>query len=387
MITVIADDFTGAAELAGIALRYHCTVELGTEVNRETKADVFILATDSRSLKEADAVQEMKKHTEALLALQPALIFKKTDSVLRGHILAELTAQLSVTECNRAILVAGNPALGRTIQNGRYFLHDKPIHESSFSHDPDFAITSSAVGDMLRSNGYPVYIKKSNDVLPDTGIIVGEVAQVIELEAWATRMDNKTLAAGAAGFFEALLSLAVPRFQAVTRLDTKRATAQRRGAPKSLFVCGTTFANSRETIQKIHAGGGPVSYMPEEVISAAWNGKYNYVKWANEVVALIKKHGKAIIAIHAGTTGSKSDELREKMAGLVHEVLQRSMIQELIIEGGATAWAVIKQSGITQFFPIEELAPGVVRMQTSDPELFVTVKPGSYWWPVGIWNF
>jgi uncharacterized protein YgbK (DUF1537 family) len=148
-----------------------------------------------------------------------------------------------------------------------------------------------------------------------------------------------------------------------------------------LFVCGTTFSNSRNAIQKIYVNGGPVSYMPEEIIDA--------VQWADEVTALVKKHGKAIVAIHAGLTGNSTDphRLRLRMAGLVKEVLQRNIIQELIIEGGATSWAVIQQSELTQFFPVEEMAPGVVRMQTIDADLFLTVKPGSYQWPAGMWDF
>jgi D-threonate/D-erythronate kinase len=97
MIAVIADDFTGAAELAGIGLRYHLNVELGAQVNKDTKADLFVVATDTRSMGEAEAVQEMEKHTRELMALRPEMIFKKTDSVLRGHVLAEMRAQLSLT--------------------------------------------------------------------------------------------------------------------------------------------------------------------------------------------------------------------------------------------------------------------------------------------------
>jgi uncharacterized protein YgbK (DUF1537 family) len=385
MIAVIADDFTGAAELAGIGLRYHLNVELGTEVNKDTKADLFIIATDTRSLNEAEAVLDMQKHTRDLLALQPALIFKKTDSVLRGHILAEMRAQLSLTGFEKAVLVAANPALGRTIQNGRYYLHGKPVHESSFSQDPDFAITSSAVEDMLRGNGYPLHIKRSEEALPATGIIVGEAAQTTDLQSWASKMDNKTLIAGASGFFSAMLDIMLAGKQIVVS-NTKKADR----LPFSLFVCGTTFANSRNAIQQIKAAGGPVCYMPEDIIRSIHSGTYSYVRWANEVVALVKQHGKAIVAIQENSTKNMSigtGQLKEKMAGLVNEVLHRSMVQELIVEGGATAWALIRQCGLTRFFPVEEMAPGVVRMQTDDPGLFITVKPGSYQWPKGLWNF
>jgi uncharacterized protein YgbK (DUF1537 family) len=385
MIAVIADDFTGAAELAGIGLRYHLNVELGTEVNKDTNADLFVVATDARSLSEAAAVRVMEKHTRDLLALQPDMIFKKTDSVLRGHILAEMRAQLSLTGFEKAVLVAANPALGRTIRNGRYYLQGKPVHESSFSHDPDFAITSSVIEDMLRCKGFPVHVKTFDEALPATGIIVGEATQTADLQSWAARVDKTTLIAGASGFFTAMLD---EMLGDVKHSDKNEKRTER--LPLSLFVCGTTFANSRNAIKDIKAAGGPVCYMPDEIIRSVHSGAYSYVKWANEVVALVKKHGKAIVAIHEGSTRNIAVNpalLKEKMAGLVQEVLQRSMVQELIVEGGATAWALIGQSGLTRFFPVEEMAPGVVRMQTNDPGLFITVKPGSYQWPEGLWNF
>jgi D-threonate/D-erythronate kinase len=384
MIAVIADDFTGAAELAGIGLRYNLTVELGTEVNTATNADLFVIATDARSLPEVEAVAVMQKHTRELLALQPAMIFKKTDSVLRGHVLAEIQAQLSLTGFKKAVLVAANPALGRTIENGRYYLHGKPVHESSFAHDPDFAISSSVILDMLRSREGSVYVKRFDETLPEAGIIVGEAAQTADLQAWATRMDNTTLIAGAAGFFTAMLDkMLAGKRPAKSDILTER-------LPFSLFVCGTTFSQSRNTIKQIKAAGGPVCYMPDEIIRSVHSGTYSYVKWANEVVALVKQHGKAIVAIHEDATRDTAvgaGQLKEKMAGLVNEVLQRSMVQELIVEGGATAWALISQGNLTRFYPVEEMAPGVVRMQTNDPNLYITVKPGSYQWPDGLWDF
>jgi uncharacterized protein YgbK (DUF1537 family) len=326
-----------------------------------------------------------------LMLLQPELIFKKTDSVLRGHILAELAAQLPIAQCDKAVLVPANPTLGRTIQNGRYFLHGQPVHETSFSEDPDFAIKSSSIEDMLKVNGHTVHIKKAHEALPAEGIIVGEATARQDLQAWAARIDHDTLAAGAAGFFEAILET---KMALITRRQTApllhHNVAPLSASSPSLFVCGSTFANSRNWVQKIQAANGPVCYMPENIIQSNYTGRYAYVKWGNEVEALIKKHGKAIIAIHPDANNGlplEAAQMRQKMAGLVNEVLQRQIVKELFIEGGATAWSVVNASGLSQFFPVQEPGTGVVRMYTSDAELCITVKPGSYPWPIAMWNF
>src|ERR1700761_4620702 len=138
MIAVIADDLTGAAELGGIGLRYGLRTEIRTSVGTAAGADLLVIAADSRSKSEAAAVEEMTTITRQLRLLQPGWIYKKTDSVLRGHVIAELKAHLQALDFQSALMVPANPALGRTIRDGHYYLNGEPIHESSFSADPEF---------------------------------------------------------------------------------------------------------------------------------------------------------------------------------------------------------------------------------------------------------
>ncbi|MDB5190444.1 MAG: four-carbon acid sugar kinase family protein, partial [Segetibacter sp.] len=114
MIAVIADDLTGAAELGGIGLKYGLKAEIATEVDVNTKAELLIISANTRSIKEDDAVGKIKQITTDLLALHPKFIYKKIDSVLRGHVVAELKAQMEVMQAHRALIVPANPSLNRT---------------------------------------------------------------------------------------------------------------------------------------------------------------------------------------------------------------------------------------------------------------------------------
>ena len=51
----------------------------------------------------------------------------------------------------------------------------------------------------------------------------------------------------------------------------------------------------------------------------------------------------------------------------------------LMIEGGATAYAIIQRLGWNSFSIERELAPGVVTIQYK--QTLITLKPGSYPWP------
>lgn len=390
MIAVIADDFTGAAELGGIGLRYGLQVEISTGVQIRLSsglspmggkpADLLIISADTRSMSEEEAGAEMERLTRALLPLNPVFLYKKVDSVLRGHVAAEMDAHMRVLGLEQALLIPANPKLERTIRDGRYFLKGKPIHESSFADDPEFAIRSSEVRDMVRR--VEASVLKTTDALPASGIVVGEVTSTADLAAWAERLEGQAFAAGASGFFTAVLdklhaenlaSKQPPLYSALTS-----------GHP-GLIVCGSTFEQSRDTIQKIHRKGGPVSYMPPRLAALEPDVEGDYERWAEEVVALIRNTGRAIVAVSPSSSveGPRAARmLRERTARLVQKVLGRTTIRELFIEGGSTAYAILQQTGLHTFFPIEEMAAGVIRMRVGEnPGLSVTVKPGSYTWP------
>jgi len=385
MIAVIADDLTGAAELGGIGLRYNLAVEIATTVNTASKADLLIIATDTRSMPEELALQEMELVTKKLKEINPATIFKKVDSVMRGHVVSEIKVHLQKLGLDKALLVPANPAFGRTINNGRYFIKGKPIHLTSFAHDPEFAITSSRVQHMLRVDEKAVYLRGIGDPLPDSGIVIGECITNDDLLHWASKADDNTLLAGGAGFFIALLE----------SLDLKdRVEASNNHVEltyPALFVCGSTHDESRQSIKKIKENGGPVSYMPCDIIKAENLADSLFEFWADEIVSLLNSHKKAIIAIDEyatkGITITAAD-LRNKKAKVVEMVFRKTTIKELLVEGGSTAAAIINRLNFNSFSPIKELGPGVIKMKvdTTD-DLFLTLKPGSYNWPTSIWNF
>ena len=79
MIYVIADDLTGAAEIAGICARYGLLTSFSLgEVRTVDAYDAHVIATETRQQSLSDARKEIRKLCEALPT--DALLFKKTDS-------------------------------------------------------------------------------------------------------------------------------------------------------------------------------------------------------------------------------------------------------------------------------------------------------------------
>lgn len=382
MIIVIADDLTGAAELGGIGLRYNLRVEVSTQVDLNPKADLLVIATDTRSMNCEDAVAEMEKVTEEIVKLDPILIFKKVDSVLRGYVAEELLAHITKLSLSRALLVPANPGLGRTIVNGQYLLNGEPLHQSTFAYDPDMPVITSSVVEMLAGKGIMVSSQKHYEVLNYEGIIVGDAADHNDLKAWAGLVNRNMIIAGAANFFTALLDrIVIPDEQ-------PQQTESRAFEYPALIVSGTAFKKSADAIKKLKAARVPVSYMPQAIIRESEADEDLYEAWCTEIISYISTFGKAIIAIDPQDTrdvNSQNGLLRNKMAVVVNRVFEQIHINELLIEGGSTAAAVLKQLGISKIYPVQELSPGVIRMiADDDPELYITIKPGSYAWPASV---
>src|SRR4051794_24483885 len=105
MIVVIADDFSGAAELAGAAANLGLSSEVQIAAfDAEPDCDVIAIDTNTRSMAPGDAAEVVRHAVLQALKRSPALLFKKTDSVLRGNVMAELETILDITGQRQALL-------------------------------------------------------------------------------------------------------------------------------------------------------------------------------------------------------------------------------------------------------------------------------------------
>ncbi|MBD2705143.1 four-carbon acid sugar kinase family protein [Spirosoma sp. BT702] len=379
MVAVIADDLTGAAELAGIGLSFGLTVELAMSVNPQSTAELIVIATDARSVSESEAVQEMSEVSATLRTMKPQLIFKKTDSVLRGYVIAEAKAQLDVLDLEKALIVPANPALGRMLIDGHYYVQGQLIHQTHFSTDPEFPIIESDVLKRLSVNDVPLTVQPSTTASLQPGIVIGEAGTQGDLKIWAGRIDEQTLPGGGAGFFEAVLG---------TRYVPKRIPSPEIIlGNRKFYVCGTAFGRSVELVKKAAVAKNGVSYMPKNLLNSVDQEAAELANWVERIVACFERHDAVIIAIESNTSG-QAIQLRSVMAKAVKQVLDQVSVDELIIEGGSTASAVLREIGVTQLAPTHELATGVVRSAAIDHEpLYITMKPGSYRWPTDLWSF
>ena len=350
MVVVIADDITGAAELAGMACSCGLHTEMLTKMApRLPSCDVLVMATDTRSMTEGDAVA-CTITTARQLAGYGCMLFKKTDSALRGHIMAEIQALLSVTDYGRAVFIPANPSKNRIIRQGVYYVDGVPIDETDFSRDPEFPAFSSLMTERFPSAS-------------EMGVIIPDVESMEDIRAAIDDVPEDTLLVGAADLFSVWL-------QGMGHVRQDAFKPARVGGNNIILVCGSTQSKAvRPDI--------PTSSMPLEV----YDDVAPVSLWKEQAVALYeKRHAIALNIPHRHLTGREvAVRLRGMMAEVVKTLVERHLPANLVIEGGATAYCCLKSLGWDTFHVIGEMSPGVVSMEATNGTV-ITLKPGSYDW-------
>ncbi len=370
---VIADDITGAAEMAGIAHSHGFLVRLVCGCATATNG-ITVIATDTRSMTEEEAVAETRRIVLPLYLEGDGgrLFFKKTDSALRGHVVAELSALMQATGYQRAVFLPANPSKGRIIRNGIYYIkevrgqrsevREVPIHETAFSYDPEFPATTSVMKER-----FPDAAQKGI-IMPDAES-TADIRKVI-----ADYDDGKTLFAGAADLFETYIEVRGERLEVREMSESKYYSLTSHLSPltpkSTLFLCGSTQSQPLDL-------GIPVTAMPLDI----YNGNNDITPWLKEAESLYTQQGSLMITIpHRHRTGKEvAIHLRKMTARLIQHLVEKQQPRQLIIEGGASAFATLQHLGWNELEVVSQLAPGVIKTKAPNGT-FVIMKPGSYPW-------
>ena len=380
----VADDLTGAAEVAGVAWRRGLGAEVHTQAGLPPLSPFVVLDTDSRTRGEAEARARSRAAGSWLAALGPDLAYKKVDSVLRGWVRAEIEELLTSLGWERALVLPGNPGLGRVVRDGRYFVDGRPVDRTDFARDPLHPVRSSDVLEMLGPGGArPLARGRPGSHPLAEGITVGDAAGRADLVAWARRVDEGLLAAGGGEFFDALLEAKG------LELRMPAPPVAPEGAGRRLFVCGSTSERSRRALQAGRERGVHVLSIPEALFRGEGAAEDLMQRWTGAAGAALDKAPAVVLAIDR--PGSHDSPAAARLEGLLAEaaerVLRREPVSGLFVEGGATAAALIHRLGWTRLTVLRELAPGVVCLRSDGPQAPpLTIKPGSYAWPEALWG-
>lgn len=368
MLIVIADDITGAAEIAGTALEYGLKTVLTTDITTSLpNTDVAVIATDTRSESEEKAesiVKQITKHT----VKGGNMLFKKTDSVLRGHIVTELRAILETANLRNALIIAQNPSKGRIITSGTYYIKGVKLEDTAFRHDPEFPALSSRVKVLL--NNMVCTLGLDDNMLQDNTIYVADASDEYEIRRQVEKADSHTLLAGGADLFNILLQM---KYERMT--EHKQNATLPSAKKRSIIICGSTQSKNITNEPYIKAAKSREEIMPDDVF---YGGSPE--NWIAHLTTQYSIYKSLIISIGQRENAGKACALRLKsiVAEAVCNLISTAPPDLMIIEGGATAYSILRHLKWNVLKLHNEYAPGIVSMTHGTTE--VILKPGSYPW-------
>ena len=395
---IIADDLSGAADCAVGCTNHglHAVVALGDD-GAEIDADVLAVDGDTRRLQPEHAAQEAARLLRKHCGDGTALLYRKFDSTLRGHVGAELARTIEVRRAMNpdhgrvvAVFAPAFPAAGRTTIDGQQLLHGRPLEETAIAHLEDSAVSSDVCALMERADlraalvglsqirGEVEALRNSmramaNDV--DVLVCDAETDEDLSIVAEASMILGRgTVWAGSAG-----LARFLPRAAGLTgsRADLSRRTFVTQPA---LFVVGSGSPTSREQAELLAARSDTIDVrIPPEILLA---GKQS-LEWRDyqlRIESALNQRRDLVVLPEAGPQLDRSMGI--KLAASLAELVRpfAGVVGSLVVTGGETARAVFDAWGINRLHIVGEVEPGLPFSLTSgwSRELAVLTKAGGF---------
>lgn len=343
-IAVIADDLTGALDTGVQFRQWGYTVHL-TDTPENSTAEVTITNTDTRNKTPEQAYQTT--YSVAIKLRNHDIIYKKTDSTLRGNPGPELQAILDATGETRAILSPTYPPTQRRVEDGHLYIAEKPITETEYIHE--YRRKTSYIPEILDTET-PIHTVKNLADAPETGITV--IDSETERDLMRISVNYTQIMAGSAGLADALCQTL-------------------RNPPPVLTVIGSTRTETRRQAEQLCERLGAVSIPLDTMKALNQTPQKETVQTAKNAL----ENGHDVILTSAPTpeiieeTRAEAkrlcitpQELEARITTALAEATESLLTQSLsgiIITGGATALAVTKQLGTRNIEILDEVQPGV----------------------------
>lgn len=350
----LADDLTGALEIGAAFAEYgfNMAVTMGRSLRAAGTPDLdgLIVDTETRHLPSPKARRVMSVLASAARHGRWKLIFKKTDSTLRGNIASELDALASGIPEHPVIYAPAYPQTGRTVQQGRLYVDGQPVSETSYAQDLLNPVTEVSIPSLLAHEAHVDVIASPSapaGPLRSPAIYVLDGESISDLQAAAASVVR--VAAGAAGFARALAA----------QMGSRHSASPVPQVSNCLVVNGSLHEASLRQIAHVRETGWTFA-LPADAAAAMCRPGWTVLCCDNVVGEGVTR------ARHVGR--------------LVRQILQAVQIDLLVVFGGDTAFGVLQALGRPLVWPIAEIVPGApfasLRQPGRDSCLWLVTKGG-----------
>ena len=400
----IADDFTGATDLAGLLARSHVQVSLRIGVPQEplsNTAPFEIIALKCRTAPVEKAVAESLAALSWLQAAGAQRFFWKYcstfDSTPQGNIGTVAEALMAALGTTQSIYCPAFPENGRSIFMGNLFVGEQPLAESPMKDHPLTPMRDSNLVRLLEPQvRQPVGLINRHVVAKGTAALRDGLAQrardgIAHVVVDAVANDDLHVVAEACHDMRLLtggsaVAMPLPALwmkQGYVKADLTARTKRIESGP-AIVLSGSCSAMTNRQVAAYLAEGHPGFKL--NPLDLTENGADAALAW------LSKRRPDETPLVYATTAPedvrAAQQELGVERAGQsVEETLAACAVKardrgfrRFIIAGGETSGAVAKALGVTRLDIGTEIAPGVpwCFAETAGHDVAITLKSGNF---------
>ncbi len=378
----IADDFTGATDLAALLARsgVPVSVRIGVPDDSDTSSTIEIIALKIRTAPVQEAIADARSALGWLKRAGAQRFYWKYcstfDSTKQGNIGPVAQALMADLDAPQAIYCPAFPENGRTVFMGNLFVGDVPLHESPMKDHPLTPMRDSNLLRVLAPQvGAAVGLVNRHVVARGADAVRVHLSQlaaqgIVHVIVDAVCADDLSVIAQASadmalitgGSAAAMPLPAIWRAQGLLSLDAGQPSHQPVSGP-ALVLSGSCSAMTNAQVGDYVAKGQPAYRL--DPVELSTQGAEAALAW----LALQPMDAAPIIYATANPSDVAAAQAllgRDRAGHLVEETLAQCAVAALskgirrfVVAGGETSGAVANALGIARLDVGPEIAPGV----------------------------
>lgn len=388
LLGCIADDFTGATDLANnlvrAGMRTVQTIGVPTEP-LNTPADAVVVALKSRTVASQDAVEQSLQALRWLQAQGVSQIYFKYcstfDSTPEGNIGPVIDALLDALHGQGAGFTVACPAFpdnGRTVFKGHLFVGDELLQDSGMRNHPLTPMTDSNLVRVLQAQTrrkvglvpYSVVAEGAQAVRERFAALQAQGVSIAVLDAISNRdlmhigpalADMPLVTAGSG------IAIGLPaNWQGSGQLVAQQTADALPAVPgKAAVVSGSCSVATNAQVSAFQQAGYPSHSIDPLALAAGQDVVGDVLRWAEPLL----EQGPVLVYATAQAQDVKSVQQRlgvmqagelveQALAAIARGLVERG-VRRLVVAGGETSGAVVQALGVQQMQIGPQIDPGV----------------------------
>ncbi|MDR6677334.1 3-oxo-tetronate kinase [Pseudomonas oryzihabitans] len=404
LLGCIADDFTGATDLANMLVRGGMrTVQVigvpATDAELEA-ADAVVVALKSRTTPAAEAVSESLAALAWLRQRGCRQFFFKYcstfDSTAEGNIGPVAEALQEALDCDFTLACPAFPETGRTLFRGHLFVQDQLLSESGMQHHPLTPMGDANLVRVLQAQSRgkvgllrydqvakgPEAVRSAIAELCSSGhrLAIADALSDADLHTLGAACAELPLVTGGSGIAQGLPE----NFRRAGLLGTHDAAALDLPAGGEAVLAGSASQATNGQVAAWLEANRPALRLDPLALAQGDASIDAALAWAREqaqaVLIYATSPADEVKAIQRELGVARAGELVERALGLIARGLFDSGVRRLVVAGGETSGAVVQALGVRTLRIGAQIDPGVPATlgQVQGEPLALALKSGNF---------